>query len=138
MPGLSRPDMIASMASEPALLLGSRVILRRLDVVPAGFRIEEFSRGGQRLGGGILVFLPGGDVLAAVDALGLIGAACNGDADATSTSGCTAMAILCLPMLLIGASSITWLRLMATPSLSNDAIISRIDTDPNNCPDSDA
>jgi len=33
----------------------------------------------------------------------------------------------------------TWLRLIATLSASNDAITYRgIDTDPNNCPDSDA
>src|SRR3984957_12755179 len=56
----------------------------------------------------------------------------------TSTSGCTAMAILCLPMVLIGASSITWLRLMATPSFSNDVMMSRTDTEPNSCPVSDA
>ena len=56
----------------------------------------------------------------------------------TSTSGCTAMAILCLPMVLIGASSITWLRLMVTPSFSNEAMMSRTDTEPNSWPVSDA
>src|SRR5882724_1278966 len=56
----------------------------------------------------------------------------------TSTSGCTAMAILCLPMLLIGASSMTWLRAMVTPSLSNEAMMSRTVTDPNNWPVSEA
>jgi hypothetical protein len=56
----------------------------------------------------------------------------------TSTSGCTAMAILCLPMVLIGASSMIWLRAMVTPSLSNEAMMSRTVTDPNNWPVSDA
>jgi hypothetical protein len=45
------------------------------------FRIEEFAGGGKRLGGGVLVFLTRRDVFAAVDALGLIGAARHGDAD---------------------------------------------------------
>ena len=42
------------------------------------------------------------------------------------------MAIVCLPMALIGASSMIWLRLMVTPSLWNDAMMSRTLTDPNN------
>ena len=50
----------------------------------------------------------------------------------TSTSGCTAMAIWCLPMVLIGASSRTWLRLMVTPSASKEAMMSRTLTEPNN------
>ncbi len=52
-------------------------------VVVARFRIEEFAGGGERFGGGVLIFLTGRDVLAAVDALGLIGASRDrhGDAD---------------------------------------------------------
>src|SRR4051794_8875550 len=56
----------------------------------------------------------------------------------TSTSGCTAMAIVCLPMVLIGASSITWLRLMLTLSASKEAMMSRTDTEPNSWPASEA
>ena len=48
------------------------------------------------------------------------------------------MAILCLPMVLTGASSSTWLRLKATPSASNAAMMSRTDTEPNNWPVSEA
>src|SRR5256885_5153896 len=46
-----------------------RSSLRR-DVVVLGFRIEELAGGGKRLGGCVLIFLTGRDVLAAVDALG--------------------------------------------------------------------
>ena len=55
----------------------------RGSVVAARFGIEEFAGGGERFGGRILVFLTGRDVLAAIDALGLIGAARDrhGDAD---------------------------------------------------------
>src|SRR4030095_6524249 len=63
-----------------ALLLG-RSGRRRL-VVVLGFRIEELAGCGERLGGGVLIFLTGRDVLAAVDALGFVGAARHGDADA--------------------------------------------------------
>src|SRR4051794_9278316 len=63
-----------------ALLLGGSG--RRRLVVVLGFRIEELAGCSERLGGGVLVFLTGRDVLAAVDALGLIGAARHGDADA--------------------------------------------------------
>ena len=59
-------------------MLGSR-----RNVVVLGFRIKEFAGGGQRLGGGILVFLAGRDVFAAVDPLGLVGRSRHrhGDAD---------------------------------------------------------
>ena len=50
------------------------VALQRID--------EEFAGRGERLGGRILIFLTGADVLAAVDALGLIGASRDRDADA--------------------------------------------------------
>jgi len=41
-------------------------------------------------------------------------------------------------MVLIGASSMTWLRLMVTPSASNDAMMSRTETEPNSWPVSEA
>ena len=52
-------------------------------LVAAGFGIEEFAGGGERFGGRVLVFLTRGDVFAAIDALGLVGAARDrhGDAD---------------------------------------------------------
>src|SRR6188768_562532 len=56
----------------------------------------------------------------------------------TSTSGCTAMLIVCLPMVLIGASSSTWLRLMMTPSASKEEMMSRTLTEPNSWPVSEA
>ena len=56
----------------------------------------------------------------------------------TSTSGCTAIEILCLPMVLIGASSSTWLRAKVTPSLSKVAMMSRTVTEPNSWPVSEA
>src|SRR5882724_5012566 len=67
-------------ATTLALLLG-RGGRRRL-VVVLGFRIEELAGGGDRFGGRILIFLTGRNVFAAVDALGFIGAARDGDADA--------------------------------------------------------
>ena len=48
------------------------------------------------------------------------------------------MVILCLPMVLIGASSMTWVRLTVTPSASNEATMSRTVTEPNNWPVSEA
>src|ERR1700704_6874415 len=53
----------------------------RRGVVVLGFRIEELAGGGERFGGGVLIFLTARDVFAAVDAFGFIGAACPGDAD---------------------------------------------------------
>src|SRR6185312_5650475 len=49
-------------------VLAHRVVLLRLGV-------EEFAGSGQRLRGGVLVFLAGADVFAAIDAFGLIGTA---------------------------------------------------------------
>src|SRR4029450_6883307 len=61
------------------LLLGG--LGRRHDVVVLGFRIEELAGSRDLRGGGVLVFLTGRDVLAAVDALGFVGAAGDGDGD---------------------------------------------------------
>ena len=41
-------------------------------------------------------------------------------------------------LVLIGASSMTWLRLMVSLSASNEAMMSRTLTDPNSCPVSEA
>src|SRR5260221_6073808 len=74
----ARPDVAGLETVRPTgraalLFLGGR---RRLFVVAGlGFRIEELAGGGKRLGGGILVLLTGRDVLAALDAVGFLGAA---------------------------------------------------------------
>src|SRR3954454_11468469 len=76
-PGLKSSSHVSAIR---ALLLGRRG--RRRLVVVLGFWIEELAGCGKRLGGGVLVLLTGRDVLAAVDALGFVGAARHGDADA--------------------------------------------------------
>ena len=55
---------------------------RRRDVVVLGFRIEELAGGRDRFGGGVLIFLAGRDVLAALDTLGFISAARDRHGDA--------------------------------------------------------
>ena len=119
------------------LLLGLFRSRRRL-VVVLGFRIEELAGGGDRLGGRIAVLVAGRDVLAAVDALGLVLAARNRDGDLDLDLGVNGDVIVCLPMVLIGASSCTCGRSSATPSASNAMTMSRTVTEPNSWPASDA
>src|SRR6187402_729875 len=72
---------LRKLARTRGLLLGLFRSRGRLGVVVLRFRIEELAGGGNRLGGRIAVLVAGRDVLAAVDALGLVLAARNRDGD---------------------------------------------------------
>src|SRR5262245_40027269 len=76
----ARPDRPGPGSAGLLLGVGSR--RRRRDLVVLGFRIEELAGSSDRFGGRVLIFLTGRDVLAALDALGLIGAAGDRHADA--------------------------------------------------------
>ena len=61
------------------------------------FRIEELASGGKRLGGGVLILLARRDVLAALDAVGFVGAARDRHGDARLDLGMHGDGHLLLP-----------------------------------------